>query len=184
MRKNPRTRHRNTIPKPVKVPANVPEYSESKSAPLCVPHSIDYLIPSSPMRVPVLPTAGSLRPAPMEVDADAETEVSIRLDGADRDEANALDLSPSLSDLSCFLGDSVLGEDYDGSSITVVDSEAYSHMQSTEDLYGWESELDRKVRCGIKNTNVCTCDEFEYRRANGTKRGLLHRVLNSGRRPL
>ncbi|KAK6084196.1 regulator of G-protein signaling [Seiridium cupressi] len=182
VRKSVRTRQRSTMPKPLKIPAEVPEEPESKSAPLYMPQPINLIAPFPPMRLPYFPKQEPLRPMALEVDMDAQTEVGIPLDEVEVDDIKMVETS-SFTDLSSFLDVSNMDEDYDNTSVTVIGSDTYSATQSSEDLYGWEAELDRKVKCGIMNTDVCKCDEYEYRRANGSRRGLLHRVFSSGRKP-
>jgi hypothetical protein len=133
------------------------------------------------MRFPYIPMPATMEPLALDLDTDADTEVGMPLDDFEVCEAKMVENSPSFTDFSSFLDVSTLDGGYNTTSITVVGSDASA--QSSEDLYGWEAELDRKVKCGITNTDVCKCGEFEYRRANGSKRGLLHRVFSSGRRP-
>lgn len=182
VRKSLRSRHRNTMPKPLKIPANVPEEAENKSASVCSPCSLALITPASPLQLSFLSMSERSRPVILEIDTDTETEVSISLDGTERDEVKGLETPPSFTDFSSFLDVSMIDEDYGGASITVVDSETYSNTQSSEDLYGWEAVLNRQLKCGITNSEVCHCDNYEYRRANGSKRGLLQRVFNSGRK--
>lgn len=183
VRKSVRTRHRNTVPKPLKIPDKVPEEGDSKSAPPLTHRRIDFTISTSPMQLPFIPTQEPLRPLAMDLDTDTETEVCMTPDDADRDEIKTVETPPSLTDFSSFLDVSIIDEEYDTSSVTVFGSET-SRTENMEDLYGWEAELNRKVKCGLTNSNICHCDEFEYRNTvNGNKRGLLHRVFSSGRRP-
>ncbi|KAI1846577.1 hypothetical protein JX265_010696 [Neoarthrinium moseri] len=176
VRKSLRARQRNSMPKPLKIPAKVPEEAQSKSAPLVMSHQINCVPPSCPLRLPVLPMPETVKA--LDLDTDTETEVGIPLEDVDRDEAKMAPTPPSLTDFSNYLGISIMDEVCDDSSVTLAGSETYSRVQSVDDLYGWEAELTRKVSCGIAATNACHCDSFDYRRANGHKRSLLHRVFS------
>ncbi|KAI1076498.1 hypothetical protein F5B20DRAFT_584160 [Whalleya microplaca] len=179
VRRSVRVRHRNTVPKPLKIPAEVPEEPEAKSAPIVSSRRCGSTTPPSPLLL--LPPPEPLRP--LEIDTDTETEASIEA-GNDKD-VSKVDMETisqtNLSDFSNYLGISQRGED-DDSSVTVVDSEAFTRTNSAEDLYGWEAELDRKIQCGTGNT-ACHCHGFQYGGADHGKRSLLHRVFSgSGRR--
>ncbi|KAI1499444.1 hypothetical protein F5X99DRAFT_284693 [Biscogniauxia marginata] len=185
-RRGVRGRHRNTIPKPLKIPANVPEEPEAKSAPLVSSRRCDVASTSS---LRFLPLPDPLRP--LEVDTDTETEVGTEIgtyvDEIDMDRAKLTPISQtSLSDFSNFLGISRLDDDDDDddTSVTVVDPDVFARTNSADDLYGWEAELDRKISCEVTTANpLCECHHCPYRRADGGKRSLLHRVFStSGRR--
>ncbi|KAI0595784.1 hypothetical protein F4775DRAFT_342498 [Biscogniauxia sp. FL1348] len=169
VRRGVRGRHRNTIPKPLKIPANVPEEPEAKSAPLVSSRHCDVASTSSSLRY--LPLPDPLRPA--EIDTDTETEVGTEIG-----------TQSSLSDYSNFLGISRL--DDDNTSVTVVDPDVFSRANSVDDLYGWEAELDRKINCEVTTANtLCECHHCPYRRTDGGKRSLLHRVFStSGKRTI
>jgi hypothetical protein len=175
VRRNPRMRHRNTMPKPLKIPANVPEEpeSKSKSAPMVTSQQFNFS-PSSP--APLLPLLRPLKP--LNLDTDTETEVSFTLADMKKVEPKVEDTTPCFTDFSNLLGISLMDEEI--VPVTVVDSGSYTASDSVGDMYGWEAELDRKVSYGISSTGVCDCDEFGYRRANGSKRNLLHRVFSMG----
>jgi hypothetical protein len=175
VRKSLRTRHRSTIPKPLKIPDQVPEEAESKSAPLR-PCPAEFIIDN----IEPVPADPKLELAkPLNPDTDTETEVVMTLEDSETDGAKIAPTSSCLTDFSNYLGVSIVDDDnnYDDASVTMVDSEAFSRMQSVEDLYGWDAELNRKTDHG-----VCACDQFQYRRAGGSKRSLLHRVFSSGRK--
>ncbi|KAK8133737.1 hypothetical protein PG984_005749 [Apiospora sp. TS-2023a] len=159
------------MPKPLKIPAKVPEEPESKSAPLIRSRPIEF--PMITPRVSVTGVQDQGQTKTVEIDTDTETDVGTSTDPSDLDEAKVTE-SPScfLTDVSNYLTvQSQLEED--DASVTVVDSDAYSRTSSMEDLYGWEAELDRKLGCDVSKYN-----HFEYRRADGAKRSLLHRVFN------
>ncbi len=94
-------------------------------------------------------------------------------------------LSLQLTDFSNHLGIVIepdADDDGGSGSVTLVDPDALVHVASEEDTYGWEAELDRKISTGLfprPDGEVCCYDQFEYRRANGNKRNLLHRVFSS-----
>ncbi|KAI0137200.1 hypothetical protein BJ170DRAFT_590143 [Xylariales sp. AK1849] len=177
VRRNPRARHRNTMPKPLKIPAQVLEEPECKSAPLVMPHRLEFMLPSSPARVPLLHMPESIRP--LDLDTDTETEIGMSPDDVDMDEARLVETPPSLVDLSNFLDVSFMDEGYDDASVTLVDSDNCRSVDLVEDLYGWEAELDRKVQCGISSADVYDCDEFDYPMASDNKPSLLHRVFGT-----
>lgn len=184
VRKSLRTRHRSTTPKHLKIPANVPEEAESKSAALRVSRAFNGAPAALPVQLPPPPPPKlePLRPMAIEIDTDTETEVGQALEEADRDGMKTVDTPPSFTDFSSFIDVSMMDEDYDNGSVTEVGSENYNNIQSTEDLYGWEAVLNQQLKCGINNPECCHCDNFEFHGANGSKRGLLHRVFSSGRR--
>ncbi|KAK7980418.1 hypothetical protein PG989_012875 [Apiospora arundinis] len=183
VRRTTRLRHRNTMPKPLKIPAKVPEEPESKSAPLVSSRSIEF--PTTTPRLSVTGVSVLGQTKTVEIDTDTETDVGTSTDPSDLDEGKATESPPGLlTDVSNYLSAHSQHEE-DDASVTVVDSDAYSRTSSMEDLYGWEAELDRKLGCGMSNSvQVCKCNHFEYRRADGAKRSLLHRVFNipNGRR--
>lgn len=190
VRKSLRTRQRNPTPRHLKVPGV--EHDNSNIS-LESPDASDtimsrYLAPS-----PCLSGPGPISPLALEVDTDTETEVGILLEDPDRDEVKVAEIPSSFAsftDLSSFL-DVSIDDEVDFSApppITVVRPNAcgpYDTLQSPDDLYGWEAELERKVTCGITNTDMCRCDTYQYenRPTSSSKRGLLHRVFTSGRRP-
>ncbi|KAI1495249.1 hypothetical protein F5X96DRAFT_1511 [Biscogniauxia mediterranea] len=185
VRRGVRGGHRNTIPKPLKIPANVPEEPEAKSAPLVSSRHCDVASTSSSLRY--LPLPDPLRT--VEIDTDTETEVGTEI-GTYVDEVglDPTKLTPasqsSLSDFSNFLGISRL--DDDDTSVTVVDPDTFSRANSVDDLYGWEAELDRKINCEVTTANtLCECHRCPYRRTDGGRRSLLHRVFStSGKRTI
>lgn len=187
VRKSLRTRHRSMVHKPLKIPDQVPEEPESKSAPLVRSCPAEFVLDVS---APASPNPRMEQPArPANQDTDTETEVDdMATDDAEKDARKCGQPSPCLTDFSNYLGVSIVDDDDDEDeenfddevSVTVVDSEAFSRMQSVEDLYGWEAALSRKPGCGISDHGVCDgCDQFQYRRAGGSKRSLLHRVFSS-----
>ncbi|ETS79115.1 hypothetical protein PFICI_08968 [Pestalotiopsis fici W106-1] len=141
--------------------------------------------------IPSRQRSGPISPLALELDTDTETEVGILLEDPDRDEVKVAEIPSSFAsftDLSSFLDASVDDEvDFGTTPVSVVGPGArgsYDTLQSPDDLYGWEAELERKVTCGIANTDICRCDAYQYDRPNSSsKRGLLHRVFTSGRRP-
>ncbi|OTA65154.1 hypothetical protein K449DRAFT_262192 [Hypoxylon sp. EC38] len=176
-----RGRHRNAKPKPLKIPAKVVEESETKSNPLVAPQPCDFIDTTSSLHF--LPPS---EPLPrLDFETDTETEVGVEtstLTGdTDTDRTGLTAISqPHLSDFSNYLGISQREED--DASVTVVDSDAFMRANSDEDLYGWEAELDRKMKCRISTDSTCPC-QYEYQRTDGGRRSLLHRVFSApGRR--
>lgn len=177
VRRNPRMRHRNTMPKPLKIPANVPEESESKSksAPMVASQQFSF----SPLSAaPLLPFLEPLKPLNLDTDTETEVSIAVAAEVANQAEMKVVDTTPAFTDFSNLLGISLTNEVI--TPVTVVDSGSYTTSGSVGDMYGWEAELDRKVSYGVSSTGVCECDEFGYRRANGSKRNLLHRVFSMG----
>ncbi|KAK3946274.1 hypothetical protein QBC46DRAFT_402638 [Diplogelasinospora grovesii] len=69
----------------------------------------------------------------------------------------------------------------DPSVACVGGPEIYAHAVGLDqDLYGWEAELDKKLQ--MSDAGVCEdyISRFQYRRAGGARRSLLHRVFNLG----
>ncbi|KAI1343794.1 hypothetical protein F5Y15DRAFT_178628 [Xylariaceae sp. FL0016] len=177
-----RVRHRNTMPKPLKIPANVPEEPEAKSAPAVSARCFDST-PTLPLDLLRLPEPFP----PLDMDMDIDTEVcteTITLDGATKIEppSKAVNLGKAcLTDFSNFLGITHIADD-DGTSVTVVDPEAFTRVGSEDDLYGWEAELNRKMSCTEAET-PCDYHHYHLPRVDSGKRGLLHRVFSTtGRR--
>ncbi|KAI0121441.1 hypothetical protein F4776DRAFT_216846 [Hypoxylon sp. NC0597] len=177
-----RGRHRNAKPKPLKIPAKVVEEPETKNNPLVAPQPCGFINTISPLHF--LPLS---EPLPrLEFETDTETEVGIEtgtLTGdADTDCTRLSAVSqPHLSDFSNYLGISQREED-DDASVTVVDSDAFMRGNSDDDVYGWEAELDRKMKCRVSTDSTCPC-HYEYQRTDGGRRSLLHRVFSvPGRR--
>jgi hypothetical protein len=183
VRKNLRARHRTSTPKSLRIPAKVLEETESRSAPVCVPRPAVFLSPTPPVRPPFLPMPEPIQALALDFDTDTETEIGIPLDEIDMDERKTMETMPSFTDFSRFLDLSKMGDDFNNTSVTVVQPDACSPLQSTDDLYGWEAELNRKSECEITDSSVCTCDGIGCHQVRGSKPGLLYRVFSSGRRP-
>lgn len=88
-----------------------------------------------------------------------------------------------LMDLSGYLGCGTAGGEEDGGSLTTtLDGEACTRMAVDADPYGWEldgkSSLSLPV-CAQSNLDT-TGGNLHYRRANGGRRSLVHRVLSLG----
>jgi len=119
--------------------------------------------------------------------ADAQTEPAAgeKASGESMHKAPAASTSPAceLTDFSNHLGIIEAADDGDA-SVTVVDSDAFSHVADDDDMYGWEAELDRKATNGppAATGSLCYCHKFQYRRADGGRRNLIHRVFSRGPR--
>ncbi|CAJ2510697.1 Uu.00g063220.m01.CDS01 [Anthostomella pinea] len=185
IRRRVRIRHRHTMPKPLKIPAQVPEELEAKSAPLISSRCCDVTTSPSPLLfLPLIEPLG-----PLEIDTDSETEVGIEVgtvvDDMEVDNIKLASVSHScLTDFSNYLSMTRLDDDNDGTSVSVVDSDAFTRTGSADDLYGWEAELNRQIDCGMDNAGTtCDCHHYQYQSSDFTKRGILHRVFSpSGRR--
>lgn len=175
VRRSPPTWHRNTMPRPLTIPARVPEEPESKSAPVIRSRRLSFGEPLDPV------SAGAPQGPQQagETDADMETETGAFLNEGGPEDTKGDDLSPCLlSDFSNHLGISP-GQEEDDVSVTVVGSASYSRMSSSEDLYGWEAELEKKMQCGMDDTDCfCRFEPLHYERGDGGKRSLLHRVFS------
>lgn len=172
VRRSPPTWHRNTMPRPLTIPAQVPEEPESKSAPVIRSRRLSFGSPvdPAPAGAPQVPQQAD------ETDTDTETEIGAFLYDLDPEDTKGGELSPCfLSDFSNHLGISP-GQEGDDVSVTVVGSASYSRMGSSEDLYGWEAELEKKAHCGMDDTE-CFC-RYEPLHPDGGKRSLLHRVFS------
>lgn len=77
----------------------------------------------------------------------------------------------------------IIADDSDGSSYMSLDADAsapFPRVSPDEvDPYGWEAELNKKLGSA---DNCCPVVTIQYRRAGGTKRTLLQRVLSLGPR--
>jgi hypothetical protein len=173
-------RQRTSAPKPVvKIPIKSVETSDSKSAPV-VSHQIFFASPGgSPVSANTSTRAlGEAITTDMDMDADVSPP--------ELNTSSAESTSPHyFSDYSNFLGISIptpTDMELDSPAVTVVDSENCRTSSSMADLYGWEAELDRQLECGRTMTSGLGCgidEPFGYKRADGAKRSLLHRVLSS-----
>lgn len=182
IRRNSRGRHRNTMTKPLKIPAKVLEEPEMKGISL-VPSQQFHLNPISPLHI--LPLPEPLQPLDFETDTDTEVgvETGTLTSDADTDQFNMTSISQTHpSDFSNYLGILQGEDDDDNASVTVVDSDGFTRANS-DDAYGWEAELDRKINYKIGGADsMCPC-RYQYQKADGGKRGLLQRVFStSGRR--
>lgn len=171
-----RQRHSHSMLKPLKIPAKVPEEPETKSAPVSS-RQLAFSTPSS--QVPVLVCRPEVA-RPAEHDTDTDTEVST-FDDSDASGVVGPASSCRLTDFSNYLGISIVDVDEDdGASMTVVDSDAYGTATSVNDVYGWEAEIDRQMKCGTNPHQLCGCRHLEYRGADSYKRGFLQRVFHAG----
>lgn len=186
--------------KPLTIPTRVPEEADTKAEGTAPPPRPSYGVGATAPGMPVLPPLDFGGGTPiadaaqsLEVDTDAESDAESATEVAtaasicetDGDESTIrCAVSPALrpSDFSNFLGIMMGVDGSDGSSVTIVDSDAFSHAAHEDDLYGWEAELDRKsgATISVHGTDICYCDRFQYRRANGGRRSLLHRVFSLG----
>lgn len=220
VKRNPKLRFRNTMPKPLKIPAEVPEEPEQRSAPLpnisrantttIAPLVFNTPPTSTPTRPPFMTAAAapatitpSLEPMALEI-IEPNSTADIEMVTVDNGPAVAAvegetvhhttsgtSLHLQLTDFSNHLGitmeatPTVVDED---EILAVVDTEAMVTPSSEDDMYGWEAELDRKLELGFPvppaPENLYTFDpNFEYRRSDLPKRGLLQRVLSLGSIP-
>ena len=189
VRRSVRMRRRDTDPKPVRVPTEVPEHKVAKSLPTVSTRPCDGLSSSSPS--PTFPNSQSVHT--FEVDTDTETEVGVETSVTTRPAAANEELDgartptkkrQSCTDFSRYLGGAFgPGPADDDVSVTVVDSDSFSRVTSVEDAYGWEAELDKKLKCGgVASPPHCP---YQYtRRALAGRHNLLHRVfsMHSSRR--
>ncbi|KAH9898620.1 hypothetical protein F4778DRAFT_792583 [Xylariomycetidae sp. FL2044] len=178
-RRNGRLSHRNTIPKPLKIPAQVPEETEAKSAPVISSRPCAGTTPSTPF---FLPLFEPLRPIELGRNTDTEVGTEPRtLSHETAGDAEVTVVTPGLSDFSNYLGIMTMDDD-DVTSVTVVDADSFTRTSSVEDLYGWDAELDRKL-CEVSGANaICDCQRCPYQR-DGGKRNLIQRVFSTpGRR--
>jgi hypothetical protein len=186
VRRSIKVRTRNFTPKPITIPTHVSEEPESKSAPLPQLRSV---LSSPTSTIKVKSPAATISTHVMEVDADLETGPPTRCEDADCSD-QPTPMSPKLpcglKDLSNLLGITIEPE-IEQDLITVIDPEAASLTTPDDDMYGWEAELDRKAQVGVPSpgpVDLYNCDEhLQYRRANGNKRSLLHRVFSLGGSP-
>ncbi|KAI1780594.1 hypothetical protein F4818DRAFT_11469 [Hypoxylon cercidicola] len=177
-RRSTRGRHRNTVPKPLKIPAKVIEEPEAKSAPLV---SSQQCQPSPVSSLQLLPLPEPLQPLEFETDTETETEVGVEtgtlVSDVDMEHDKLTVTETHLSDFSNYLGISRRGDD-DNASVTIVDSDAYTRASSVEDVYGWDAELDRQAKCGFSRTDsMCSC-HYPCGKVDSGKRGLLQRVFS------
>ncbi|KAK7428770.1 hypothetical protein QQZ08_004695 [Neonectria magnoliae] len=92
----------------------------------------------------------------------------------DSDEQSRRWVGSSFSDFSNYLPTPSQSCESMTSSATTVDSQCYCPVSSPEDAYGWDAELERRGEESDGDTIALT-----YRRANGSKPNLLHRVFKA-----
>ncbi|KAK0705153.1 hypothetical protein B0H67DRAFT_604075 [Lasiosphaeris hirsuta] len=119
---------------------------------------------------------------PLEVDpayVDAENRIQRPVSCAIETLASSELSSPRLSmtDFSNHLNIAFGGGKFDSGEVKCVSPMAYERVTSNEDPYGWEVELNRKFVA----SDFCP-SAYQYRRAGGAKRSLLHRVFSLGPR--
>ncbi len=190
-RRHARIKVRNSPQSRSAIPSKVSEKPVAKSSPSPIPQSEasgDIPVPP-PVSIVATPTVDyAVKVLEADMDCESTTDVATRasMAGTDEDDLTirvqptALSSSAlSFTDFSNHLG-IIMDEGNNDVSVTVVDSDAFSHATNEDDVYGWEAELDRQVGPGISadDSGLCYCDEYQFRRANGGKRSLLHRVFS------
>lgn len=118
----------------------------------------------------------------LEVDlayADAENRIQRPMSCAIETLTSSELSSPRLSmtDFSNHLNIAFGGGKFDGGEAKCVSPVAYERVTPDQDPYGWEAELNRKFVA----SDFCP-SAYQYRRAGGAKRSLLHRVFSLGPR--
>jgi len=202
VRRNIRMRNRMGTPRPLKLPVHAAFEGGSKSAPIMA--SAERLIASpvsaSTIKACTAPSSPALTTETQDSDMDTVMEVDMEadIDGATTctDATETDDSSPSasssppmayaLSDVSNLLGVSDGVSDRRDDAVTIVDPEAESCcvVSSAQDAYGWEAELDRKLKMEAANQESCMASlhSADQSRKGLWRRGsLLHRVLSLGR---
>ncbi|KAK3304461.1 uncharacterized protein B0T15DRAFT_558234 [Chaetomium strumarium] len=127
--------------------------------------------------VPMLACSGMQTPAtsPLSGCVPGNNSTSFNITGDSRDPASCSSgdcPSMTLTDFSGFLKSglsTVTTTSANDDSLMSVDVECSPQLTPDPDPYGWESELDKRL-----------CSVMQYRRAGGTKRTLLRRVLSLG----
>lgn len=190
--RSPRMRRGNSFPKPLMIPSKVPEEIEAKSAP--VPEQTYDIASRSPSRSPSFPFPVSNQP--FELDTDSETAVATEASTSETattnepdpdpesDDAESPSIQQDCTDFSNYLGISLKAEtETDIAPVSVVDSDSVTRVSSVEDAYGWEAELDRKIKCEVASAQAL-CPYQCARRTIASKHSLLHRVftMHSSRR--
>ncbi|KAI0131170.1 hypothetical protein F4814DRAFT_158533 [Daldinia grandis] len=177
--RNVRCRQRSTKPKPLKIPARVVEEPEAKGGPVMMPQPCGFV--RRPLHLLRSPESFNS----FNYETDTETEVSAEtgtiVSDAETDRTEVTIGQTSLSDFSNCLG---ISQGEDGSALTVVDSDAYTRASTVDDTYGWEAELERKMKCRVSTDSVCPYRHHnQYRNSDGGMRNLFQRVFSvSGRR--
>ncbi|KAI1210520.1 uncharacterized protein F4807DRAFT_459361 [Annulohypoxylon truncatum] len=172
-----RGRRRNTKPKQLEIPAKVAEESEAKGFPFLSPPPCSFIAPISPLHLLPLPEPLTQYEPETDTETVVGTETGTLVSDGDRSTTTS---RTCLSDFSNYLG-ICQGKEEEDSSVTLVDPESYMRTNSVNDAYGWEAELDRKMRCSVSSEAMCPY-RCEYQRPDSGKRGLLQRVWSSGRR--
>ncbi|KAI1472003.1 uncharacterized protein F4812DRAFT_456104 [Daldinia caldariorum] len=175
-----RCRRRSTKPKPVKIPARVVEEPDTKGGPVVMPQPRGFV--KRPLHL--LRSPGSFHSFNYETDTETEAsaETGTPVSDAETDQSEITIGRASLSNFSNCLG---ISQEDDDTSLTVVDSDAYARASNVDDAYGWEAELERKMKCRVSTDSVCSYRHHnqQYRNSDSGMRGLLHRVFSaSGRR--
>ncbi|KAI2617394.1 hypothetical protein GGR54DRAFT_607589 [Hypoxylon sp. NC1633] len=174
-------RHHSNLPKSLKIPAKVLEEPEAKPVCLVTSESCGFAAPR-PLQLHTPPEPFQ----PLEFETDTETEVGAEtgtlVGEGDGDQLKMMAIGNThVSDFSNYLG--ITQQEDDDASVTVVDSETFTRTSSVDDAYGWDAELDRKMKCRVSSTDSGCPFPYSRRGADGGKRSLLHRVFSTqGRR--
>ena len=175
-----RMRRRDAGSKSLKIPAEEPEDKTQKNMPTITTRPCDGDGVSSSSPSPTFPVPQEVYA--LEYDTD-QTEVgTVTAANLTADEelsgARTPTQNQSCTDFSHYVGASSELGSTDDVSVTVAGSDSFSRVSSTEDAYGWEAELDKKLKCGIANSQHCP---YQYtRRALAGGHNLL-RVFSTGR---
>jgi hypothetical protein len=209
-------RSRTGAPRPLKLPLFAAFDGGSKSAPIVcsaerlvsspasastVKASTAPTSPAATLKEPDLDMATVLEggmEAGMEADMEADMDGATTCTDATETDGSSPSSSPpppplvacALNDVSNFLGASTGPAETHDDAVTIVDSEPDSLcvLSSGLDAYGWEAELERKLR--VQTERLCTPDEGPdavgmsggQPRRNLWRRGnLLHRVISLGK---
>ncbi|KAI8624600.1 hypothetical protein F5Y19DRAFT_480480 [Xylariaceae sp. FL1651] len=148
-------------PKPLRIPTQVLEDPNVKRDAVLSPHPINMTASTTMSPVHFLPMPETLRP--LEIDATADTDITVGTEKSTRHEKSWAALTKTTSycftDLSNYIGCS-LSRDDNGNAMTSISSKVLTRASSCEtDSYGWENEYDHKIDCG--NTNlICNCSKL------------------------
>lgn len=175
-----RMRRGSTTPKPLKAPTQVPEDTESRNGSALRVRPRSMVSQSTPLSGLAIP-----RPLqPLELDTDTETEVGTEtstgtettVDDAGPYIATSPSIHQTCTDFSNYLGIS-LRDEGNTASVTAVDSDSFARVDSVDDAYGWEAELDKKLQYDVASVQPL-CPYQYTRRAMAAKHSLLHRVFS------
>jgi hypothetical protein len=176
VRRSVRMRRVSSMPKPLQIPALVPEEADARPTTLYNPSTCGTM-PFLPLDLPPLQPLHSF-----EVDMGHESDLEFNggvddknMCGIEVDEGSVPEVDeafyagfPNYSSVS-----------FHDRKMSLIDHEVHQRRRPVDDLYGWEAELDRQTNFGVgKAEGDWDCEQVPCRGSEGPKRkSLLHRFF-------